>query len=114
MMRNAADLGMSLDLDDFDPALLAHEREGDCSARSPSSRGSWRAPPSCASRTGSRATSRTPPSVFHKFYDTCRVLPQGDEPVTPVNGPGSSLVAATRTVFANGLDLLGVCAPERM
>ena len=55
-------------------------------------------------------------SVFNKWYDTkeCRMLPQGDEPVRPVNLARLVLVAATRTVFANGLDLLGVSAPERM
>ncbi len=43
------------------------------------------------------------------------MLPQGDDPVQPVNE--ARLVAQrspTRTVIANGLDLLGVSAPERM
>ncbi len=51
-------------------------------ARSASSRGSSPAPPSCASRTGSRATSRTLAGTYHRFYDACRVLPQGDEEPT--------------------------------
>jgi arginyl-tRNA synthetase len=42
------------------------------------------------------------------------MLPQGDEPVRPVNEARLVLTVATRTVFANGLDLLGVSAPERM
>ena len=42
------------------------------------------------------------------------MLPQGDEPVAPVNRARLVLVAATRTVLANGLGLLGVSAPERM
>ena len=64
----------------FDPALLDHEREGDllgAARRVPAGR--RHAPPSCASRTGSRATSRTSPATYHRFYDACRVLPTGDE-----------------------------------
>ena len=55
-------------------------------------------------------------SVFNKWYDTkeCRMLPQGDEPAGPANLARLVLVHATRTVLANGLDLLGVTAPERM
>jgi arginyl-tRNA synthetase len=53
-------------------------------------------------------------SKFHKFYDTCRVLPMGDEEPGPIHGARLLLVAATRTVIANGLRLLGVSAPERM
>lgn len=53
-------------------------------------------------------------SAFHKFYDSCRVLPRGDEEVEPVHKARLTLVGATRTVLANGLDLLGVSAPERM
>jgi arginyl-tRNA synthetase len=53
-------------------------------------------------------------SAFHKFYDSCRVLPRGDEEVEPVHKARLTLVGATKTVLANGLDLLGVTAPERM
>jgi arginyl-tRNA synthetase len=53
-------------------------------------------------------------SSFHRFYDTCRVLPMGDEEPGPVHAARLLLVEATRTVFANGLRLLGVSAPERM
>ena len=42
------------------------------------------------------------------------MLPQGDEPVQPVNLARLVLVVASRTVIANGLRLLGVTAPERM
>jgi arginyl-tRNA synthetase len=38
----------------------------------------------------------------------------GDEPVTPLVRARLVLCAATRQVLANGLDLLGVTAPERM
>jgi arginyl-tRNA synthetase len=42
------------------------------------------------------------------------VLPQGDEDVTDQHRARLVLVAATRQVVANGLELLGVTAPERM
>jgi arginyl-tRNA synthetase len=53
-------------------------------------------------------------ATFHRFYDTCRVLPMGDEPVQPLHRSRLVLVAATRTVLVNALGLLGVSAPERM
>jgi arginyl-tRNA synthetase len=53
-------------------------------------------------------------SAFHKFYDSCRVLPMGDEEPAAIHGARLLLVDATRTVVANGLGLLGVSAPERM
>jgi arginyl-tRNA synthetase len=119
MMENAADLGMSLPVDaqaGFDPALLSHELEGQL----------LRALAEFPRVVASAAELREPhriaryleatTSVFNKWYDTreCRMLPQGDEPVRPVNEARLMLVAATRTVLANGLDLLGVSAPERM
>ena len=51
---------------------------------------------------------------YHRFYDACRILPVGDEPVTALNVARLWLNAATRQVIENGLDLLGVSAPERM
>ncbi|MEZ5161319.1 MAG: DALR anticodon-binding domain-containing protein [Marmoricola sp.] len=38
----------------------------------------------------------------------------GDEEATATHFARLQLVAATKVVFANGLDLLGVSAPERM
>ncbi|MBF6172395.1 arginine--tRNA ligase [Nocardia blacklockiae] len=54
--------------------------------------------------------------VYHPFQsdDDMRVLPKGDEPVTPLHAARLELVKATRQVLANGLALLGVSAPERM
>ena len=46
--------------------------------------------------------------------DACRVLPRGDEEVTPTHVARLLLWRATRTVLENGLRLLGVSAPERM
>jgi arginyl-tRNA synthetase len=52
---------------------------------------------------------------FHKWYDTCRVRPMSvDEEVTDLHRSRLWLNDATRQVLANGLDLLGVSAPERM
>ena len=119
MMENAADLGMSLPADAgtaFDPALLSHELEGQL----------LRALAEFPRVVAAAAELREPhriaryleamTSIFNKWYDTreCRMLPQGDEPIRPLNEARLVLVAATRTVLANGLALLGVSAPERM
>jgi arginyl-tRNA synthetase len=53
-------------------------------------------------------------AAYHRFYDNCRVLPMGDEEPNDLHRARLVLVAATRTVLANGLALLGVSAPERM
>ncbi|MCB0894191.1 MAG: arginine--tRNA ligase [Nocardioides sp.] len=119
MMENAAELGMSLPVDlasGFDPSLLSHEREGVLL------RALAEFPRVVASAAELRHPHRVAryledmTAVFNRWYDTreCRMLPQGDEPVTPVNEARLVLVAATRTVLANGLALLGVSAPERM
>ena len=50
---------------------------------------------------------------FHRWYDNCRVIPKGDEPITDVNRSRLWLDVATKTVLANGLQLLGVSAPDR-
>jgi len=98
----------------YDPALLVHPREGDL----------LRALAELPRVQQQAATLREPHRVaryleasaatFHKFYDECRVLPMGDEPVNDLHRARLALVAATRTVLAAGLDLLGVSAPERM
>ena len=115
MMENAAALGLTLP-DDFDPALLSHSREGDL----------LRALADFPRVVASAAELRQPhriaryledtTAVFNRWYDTreCRMLPQGDEPVAPINQARLVLTVAARTVLANGLDLLGVSAPERM
>ncbi|VEG39415.1 arginyl-tRNA synthetase [Mycolicibacterium flavescens] len=51
---------------------------------------------------------------YHRFYDSCRVLPQGDETPNELHSARLALCAATRQVIANGLGILGVSAPERM
>jgi len=112
ILRNATDLGVKLE--EFDPGLLSHEREGDLLRalaefpRIVATAAELREPHRIARYLEDTA------SAFHKFYDSCRVLPRGDEEVEPVHRARLTLVAATRTVLANGLDLLGVTAPERM
>lgn len=52
--------------------------------------------------------------LYHRWYDNCRVIPLGDGPVEPVHRTRRWLNDATGQVLRNGLDLLGVDAPERM
>lgn len=115
ILRNAADLGLApAQGDAFDPGLLSHEKEGDLLRalaefpRVVAAAAQLREPHRVARYLEDTA------SVFHKFYDTCRVLPMGDEEPTPIHAARLLLVEATRTVIANGLRLLGVSAPERM
>jgi arginyl-tRNA synthetase len=51
---------------------------------------------------------------FHKWYEATRVTPRGEEPVTDAHRTRLWVAQAARQVFANGLGLLGVGAPERM
>jgi len=114
LLRNAAELGLAVDLEAFEPSLLEHEREGDLLGalgefpRVVASAGELREPHRVARYLEELATA------YHKFYDVCRVLPRGDEQVTSVHRARLVLCSATRQVLANGLDLLGVSAPERM
>jgi arginyl-tRNA synthetase len=114
ILRNGADVGLAPAGADFDPSLLSHEREGDLL------RGLAEFPRVVASAAQLREPHRVAryledtASSFHKFYDTCRVLPMGDEETTDLHRARLLLVDATRTVVANGLRLLGVSAPERM
>ncbi|GIJ48876.1 arginine--tRNA ligase [Virgisporangium aliadipatigenens] len=111
--RNAADLGITRG-DDFDAALLVHEKELDL----------LKALGDFPAIVATAAELREPHRVaryledlagtYHRFYDKCRILPQGDEPVTELMRARLWLNDAARTVIANGLDLLGVTAPERM
>ncbi|WP_291044789.1 arginine--tRNA ligase [Herbiconiux sp.] len=51
---------------------------------------------------------------FHRWYDATRVLPFGDEEIAPVHSTRLWLNDATGQVIRNGLDLIGVSAPDRM
>ena len=52
--------------------------------------------------------------LYHRWYDNCRITPLGDDPIESVHRTRLWLNDATGQVLRNGLDLLGVSAPERM
>jgi arginyl-tRNA synthetase len=99
---------------DFDGALLGGEREGDLLAalaefpRVVAGAAELREPHRVARYLEELA------GTYHRFYESCRVLPLGDEPVTAQHLARVWLCDATRIVLGNGLQLLGVAAPERM
>jgi arginyl-tRNA synthetase len=113
ILRNAASLGIARG-DELDPSLLSHEREADL----------LKALGDFPSVVSAAAELREPhrvaryledlAGVFHKFFDSCRVLPLAGEPATELNRARLWLVEASRIVLSNGLGLLGVSAPERM
>lgn len=115
IVRNARDVpGLTLDPATFDPGLLDHATESALLAalgefpRVVAQAGRLREPHRVARYLEELA------GHFHTWYDDCRVIPLGDEPVGEVNRARLWLAVATRTVIANGLGLLGVSAPERM
>ena len=120
VIRNAAELGLipaatsDWDQTTFDPSQLTDDREGALLGlladypRVVASAAELREPHRIARYIEEVATS------YHSFYASCRVLPQGDEPVTSLNIARLWLCGATRQVIFNGLELLGVSAPERM
>ena len=120
VVRNAAELGLipantsDWDPATFDPSHLTDDREGALLGlladypRVVASAAELREPHRIARYIEELATS------YHSFYAACRVLPQGDEPVTELNIARLWLCAATRQVIFNGLELLGVSAPDRM
>jgi arginyl-tRNA synthetase len=115
--RNAVAAGVERQVDgedSFDASLLDHATENELL----SYLGSY---PSIVAKA---AELREPHRVarhleviagaYHRWYDACRVAPQGEEPITDVNRTRLWLNDATSQVLANGLELLGVSAPERM
>ncbi len=111
LLRNAAELGVE---PQSHPELLTHEKEGLL----------LRALAEFPRVVKASAELREPHRVaryleelagtYHRFYDSCRVLPRGDEETTDLHRARLLLIDATRVVLANGLRLLGVSAPERM
>ncbi|MCY7395072.1 MAG: arginine--tRNA ligase [Nocardioides sp.] len=114
ILRNGADLALVADPESFDPALLVHDKEGELLRalvefpRVVAAAAELREPHRVARYLEDTAGS------YHRFYDLCQVLPQGDQEPSDLHRARLMLVAATRTVLANGLALLGVSAPERM
>jgi arginyl-tRNA synthetase len=111
ILHNAKDLGLS---PESHPGLLTHEKERELLRalaefpRVVTAAAQLREPHRVARYLEDTAGS------FHRFYDECRVLPKGDEEPTDLHRARLTVVRATRTVFENGLGLLGVSAPERM
>jgi arginyl-tRNA synthetase len=114
VLRNAAELGIDWRELEFDPSLLDHERENNLLGmlgefpRVVASAAELREPHRVARYLEDLATA------YHRFYDVCWVLPRGDEELNPLHVARLWLCAASRQTIANGLDLLGVSAPERM
>jgi arginyl-tRNA synthetase len=114
LLRDAGSLGLTAATEPVDVALLTQPREGELLR----ALGEFpRVIESAARLRGPHRLARyleELAGVYYRFYDSCRVLPQGDAEPGPATGARLLLVAATRVVFANGLGLLGVSAPERM
>ncbi len=112
LARNAADLGVTPDTAHLD--LLTHDKEGTLIRNI----GEFpRVLKTAAALREPHRVSRYLEDLagdYHRFYDSCRVLPQGDEEPGELHAARLALCAATRQVIANGLGILGVSAPERM
>ena len=114
VLRNVAELNIPMGLSNFDPSQLSHDRENELLgtlAEFPgivAAAAAFREPHRVARYLEELA------GVYHGFYADCRVLPLGDEAISPLHSARANLCAATKQVLANGLDLLGVSAPERM
>jgi arginyl-tRNA synthetase len=112
LARNAAELGVAPSTEHLD--LLTHDKEGALIRnlgefpRVLKAAANLREPHRIARYLEDLAGD------YHRFYDSCRVLPQGDEAPTDLHAARLALCQATRQVIANGLAILGVNAPERM
>ena len=112
LARNAADLGLAADTSRL--GLLSHDKEGSLI------RTLGEFPRVLASAASLREPHRVCRYLedlagdYHRFYDVCRVLPQGDDQPSELHGARLALCESTRQVIANGLAILGVSAPERM
>ncbi|WP_214465872.1 arginine--tRNA ligase [Microbacterium flavescens] len=110
--RNAATSGV--DRSEFAPELLSHETESALLGalqefpRIVAFAAELREPHRVARYLEELA------GLYHRWYDNCRVIPLGDEPVEAVHRTRLWLNDATGQVLRNGLHLLGVGAPERM
>jgi arginyl-tRNA synthetase len=110
--KNAASLGV--ERTEFDPALLSHTTESELLAklselpRVVAQAAEFREPHRVARYLEEVAGS------YHRWYDACRVTPLSGAAVESVHRTRLWLNDAAGVVLRNGLDLLGVSAPERM
>jgi arginyl-tRNA synthetase len=114
VLRNATDIGIKYGVDLIHPELLVHERERELIGalgefpRVVAGAAELREPHRVARYVEELA------GVYHRFYADCRVLPLGDETPSELHSARATLCSATAQVIANGLELLGVSAPEKM
>ena len=112
LARNAAELGVIADTSHLE--LLTHDKEGTLIRNI----GEFpRVLKAAAALREPHRVSRYLEDLagdYHRFYDSCRVLPQGDEAPNELHAARLALCQATRQVIENGLVILGVTAPERM
>jgi arginyl-tRNA synthetase len=114
VVRNATDIGIKYGADLIHPELLVHERERELIGalgefpRVVAGAAELREPHRVARYVEELA------GVYHRFYADCRVLPLGDETPSELHSARATLCSATAQVIANGLELLGVSAPEKM
>jgi arginyl-tRNA synthetase len=114
VLRNATDVGIKYGADLIHPELLVHERERELIGalgefpRVVAGAAELREPHRVARYVEELA------GVYHRFYADCRVLPLGDETPSELHSARATLCSATAQVIANGLELLGVSAPEKM
>ncbi|MEY4494195.1 MAG: hypothetical protein RL570_310 [Actinomycetota bacterium] len=110
--KNAASLGV--ERTEFDPSLLSHATESELLAklselpRVVAQAAEFREPHRVARYIEEVAGS------YHRWYDACRVTPLSGAAVEGVHRTRLWLNDAAGVVLRNGLELLGVSAPERM
>jgi arginyl-tRNA synthetase len=113
LLRHAAEAGLTPG-EAYDGSLLTHDRETEL----------LKALADFPGVVASAAELRQPHRIaryledlsgtYHRFYDACRVLPRGDQPLDDVGRARLWLAQAAQIVLANGLGLLGVTAPDRL
>ncbi len=114
VLRNAKDFGIEYGVNSYNPELLVHEQERELIGflaqypRIVASAAQMRQPHRVARFIEDLAAQ------YHRFYNDCRVLPLGEEKSTQLNSARATLSLAAAQVISNGLELLGVSAPERM
>lgn len=112
--KNAARAGVTIPDSGYDPAALDTQADADLLAQLAT----------FPSMVAQAATLREPHRVahyledlaaaYHGWYAKTRVTPRAGDDITDGHRARLALNNATRQVIANGLELLGVSAPERM